>query len=93
MLANKEFHEFQVDLAQNSFLTDMYRRLCLHQLMERTILVLGISAAGGSTEEHEAIVSAYEDEDLSTARRALRRNVETGKAIAHEAITREGGVL
>ena len=86
MLANKEFHEFQVDLAGNSFLSDMYRRLCLHQLMERTILVLGISAAGGSSEEHEAIVAAFERHDLAAARDALRRNVETGKAIALEAL-------
>lgn len=93
MLANKEFHEFQVDLAGNSFLSDMYRRLCLHQLMERTILVLGISAAGGSSEEHEAIVNAFERHNLSAARDALRRNVETGKAIALEALIRAGGVL
>jgi len=93
MLANKEFHEFQVDLAGNSFLSDMYRRLCLHQLMERTILVLGISAAGGSSEEHEAIVAAFESRDLAAARDALRRNVETGKAIALEALTLAGGVL
>ena len=61
--------------------------------MERTILVLGISAAGGSSEEHEAIVNAFERHDLSAARDALRRNVETGKAIALEALIRAGGVL
>jgi len=93
MLANKEFHEFQVDLAANSFLTEMYRRLCIHQLMERTILVLGVSAAGGSLEEHEAIVQAYERADIEAARAALRRNVETGKAIANEAINRAGGMI
>jgi DNA-binding GntR family transcriptional regulator len=93
MLANKEFHEFQVDLAGNSFISDMYRRLCLHQLMERTIVVLGVSAAGGSSREHAAIVSAYEEGDADAACAALEQNVETGKSIVREAFARSGGML
>ena len=93
MLANKEFHEYQVDLAENSLISDMYRRLCVHQLMERTILVLGVSAAGDSTPEHTRIVEAFEAGDLEAARAALRANADTGKSIAREAIERAGGIL
>jgi len=93
MLANQAFHEYQVDLAGNSIISEMYRRLCVHQLMERTILVLGVSAAGGSSEEHAEIVAAYEAGDLERLRAALRRNVATGKRIARLAIERAGGVL
>src|SRR5262245_21578429 len=93
MRANQAFHELQVDLAANSVISDMYRRLCVHQLLERAVLVLGVNVAGGSTEEHTAIVAAYEAGDLQAARDALRANVETGRAIAREAIARIGGVL
>jgi DNA-binding GntR family transcriptional regulator len=93
MLANQAFHEFQVDLAGNSVISEMYRRLCVHQLMERTILVLGVSAAGGSSHEHAEIVAAYEAADLERLRAALRANVATGKQIAQLAIERTGGKL
>lgn len=93
MLANQAFHEYQVDLAGNSIISEMYRRLCVHQLMERTILVLGVSAAGGSSEEHAEIVAAYEADDLERLRAALRSNVATGKRIARLAIERAGGGL
>lgn len=93
MLANRAFHEFQVDLAGNSIVSEMYRRLCVHQLMERTILVLGVSAAGESSHEHTEIVVAYETGDLERLRAALRANVATGKRIARLAIDRAGGGL
>ena len=93
MLANRAFHEYQVDLAGNSIISEMYRRLCVHQLMERTILVLGVSAAGQSSREHTEIVVAYETGDLERLREALRSNVATGKRIARLAIDRAGGGL
>lgn len=93
MQVNQAFHELQVDLTGNSVMSDMYRRLCVHQLLERAALVLGVSAAGGSSEEHAAIVSAYADRDVAAARAALRANVETGRTIAREAILRIGGSL
>jgi DNA-binding GntR family transcriptional regulator len=93
MLANKTFHEYQVDLANNTFLSEIYRRLCVHELMERTIVVLGVSAAGGSEHEHRDIFEAFEAGNLQKAKRALRANVETGKRIAREAIDQAGGTL
>jgi DNA-binding GntR family transcriptional regulator len=93
MRTNQAFHELQVDLAGNSVLSDMYRRLCVHQLLERAVMVLGVSAAGGSSVEHAAIVSAYEARDVARARAALRANVDTGRSIAREAIARIGGSL
>jgi DNA-binding GntR family transcriptional regulator len=93
MLANKEFHEYQVDLAGNSVISDIYRKLNVHQLMERTILVVGISAAGASSSEHREIYEAFASGDLERARLVLRANVETGKRIARQAIEQVGGVL
>jgi DNA-binding GntR family transcriptional regulator len=93
MVANKEFHEYQVDLAQNTFISEIYRRLSIHQLMERTIIVLGVSAAGGSSSEHQEIYDAFVAGDLDRTRAALRANVETGKRIANEAIEQVGGTL
>ena len=74
--ANRAFHEFQVDLAGNSTISDMYRRLCVFQLQERALLMLSESAAGSSSDQHRAIVRAYEEGDLRAARSALRTNLE-----------------
>jgi DNA-binding GntR family transcriptional regulator len=93
MLANKEFHEFQVDLAGNSFISDMYRKLSIHQLMERTILMLGVHAAGASSAEHQEIYAAFAAGDLERSRAALRANVATGKRIVRQAIAQSGGTL
>ena len=91
--ANRAFHEFQVDLAGNSTISEMYRRLCVFQLQERALLVLSESAAGGSSDQHRAILRAYEEEDLQAARSALRTNLEAGKQILRTAIERAGGVI
>jgi DNA-binding GntR family transcriptional regulator len=91
MLANQAFHECQVDLAGNSIISQMYRRLCVHQLMERIIVVLGVSAAGASTAEHGEIVDAYDAGDLERVCAALRSNVATGQRIARVAIEQAGG--
>jgi DNA-binding GntR family transcriptional regulator len=93
LLANAAFHEYQVDLAGNSTISGMYRRLCVFPLQERALLVLGESAAGDSDAEHRRIVDAFEARDLGAARSALRANVETGRSIARAAIERAGGVL
>ena len=55
--------------------------------------MLGVSAAGGSSGEHRAIVAAYERGDLEAAQAALRANLETGREISRTAIERAGGVL
>jgi DNA-binding GntR family transcriptional regulator len=91
--ANAEFHEYQVDLAGNAVMSELYRRLSLFQLQERALLVRGVSAAGESNAQHTAIVAAYERGDLEGARLALRANVDTGKAISRLAVERSGGVL
>jgi DNA-binding GntR family transcriptional regulator len=93
LLANAAFHEYQVDLAGNSTISEMHRRLCVFPLQERALVVLGVSAAGDSDAEHRAIVAAYADGDLAAARAALRANVETGRQIARTAIERAGGML
>jgi DNA-binding GntR family transcriptional regulator len=91
--ANRAFHEFQVDLARNSTISEMYRRLCLFQLQERALTALGLSAAGDSSAEHKAIVAAYAAGDLEAAQNALRANLETGRQISRAAIEHAGGVI
>lgn len=93
MLANKEFHEFLVDLANNETLSYAYRSLSLHELMERVLFSGPTRTAGNSTEEHRAIVAAYEAGDLDAARMAIIANVETGQRIAVAMIEASGGVL
>jgi DNA-binding GntR family transcriptional regulator len=91
--ANREFHEFQVDLAGNATISELYRRLCVFQLQERALLVRDEPDAGRSSEQHQAILDAYEKGDLAAAREALRVNAEAGKAILRAAIERAGGVI
>jgi DNA-binding GntR family transcriptional regulator len=91
--ANEAFHELIVDLPRNSVVSEMYRRLNAHRLMERAYLSLGISAAGDSSAEHTEIVTAIEAGDVDRARAAVRVNAETGKRLATEAIELAGGVL
>jgi cyclohexane-1-carboxylate hydroxylase len=93
MLANKAFHEFLVDLAGNETLFYAYRSLSLHELMERVLFSGPTRAAGNSTEEHGAIVAAYEAGDLDAARMAIIANIETGQRIAVAMIEASGGVL
>ena len=93
MLANKEFHEYLVDLAGNETLSDAYRTLSLHELMERVLFSAPTRTAGDSSEEHKAIVAAYEAGDLDAARAAIRANIETGLRIAVTVIDASGGAL
>ena len=93
MLANKAFHEFLVDLAGNETLSYAYRSLSLHELMERVLFSGPTRTAGNSTEEHGAIVAAYEAGDLDAARMAIIANIETGQRIAVAMIEASGGVL
>lgn len=93
MLANKEFHEYLVDLAGNETLSEAYRSLNLHELMERILFSLPTQEAGNSSDEHKAIVDAYEAGDASAARVAISANVETGRRIAIAMIEAAGGQL
>ena len=93
MLANKAFHEFLVDLAGNETLSYAYRSLSLHELMERVLFSGPTRTAGNSTEEHRAIVAAYEAGDLDAAGMAIIANIETGQRIAVAMIEASGGVL
>jgi len=91
--ANQAFHELIVDLLGNSVVSETYRRLNAHRLMERAYLSLEVSAAGDSSAEHTEIVAAIEAGDAERARAAVRINAETGKRLATEAIELAGGVL
>jgi DNA-binding GntR family transcriptional regulator len=91
--ANEAFHELIVDLPGNAVVSEMYRRLNVHRLMERAYLSLDVSEAGDSSAEHTEIVAAIEAGELERARAAVRANAETGKRLATKAIELAGGVL
>jgi DNA-binding GntR family transcriptional regulator len=91
--ANEAFHELIVDLPRNAVISELYRRLNVHRLMERAYLSLEVSAAGNSSAEHTEIVAAIEAGTADRARAAVRANAETGKRLATEAIEAVGGVL
>ena len=91
--ANESFHQLLADLPRNSVVSELYRRLNAHRLMERAYLTLEVSAAGDSSAEHTEIVEAIEARDVARARAAVRANVETGKRLAAAAIELAGGVL
>ena len=93
MLANKAFHEFLVDLAGNETLSETYRALNLHELMERIMFSGPTRAAGNSSDEHKTIFSAYARGDLDAARAAITANVNTGRRIAVAMIEAAGGAL
>ena len=93
LLANEAFHELIADLAGNAVISELYRRLNVHRLMQRAYLSQPVWSSGDSAAEHEEIVAALEAGDVARARAAVRANAETGKRLALEAIESAGGVL
>lgn len=91
--ANRTFHETIVELAGNAILTDVYRRLHVHDLFDRSIVGLGTTDAGKSTEEHTAIVAAIVSGDAAAASAAVRANIATGLRLTLDALDLAGGVL
>jgi DNA-binding GntR family transcriptional regulator len=91
--ANRAFHEALVDLPGNDVISEMYRRLNVHQLVDRAILGLPGSDAGPSTEEHTEIVEAIASGDVERAQAAVAANVATGRRLTLAAVERAGGVL
>ncbi len=89
--ANQAFHAFQIDLARNPLATDIFRRLSVNLLMERILRGSGGPWLRDVTEEHAAIVAAYERRDLAGLQSALRLHNETSRRVAAEAIEQAGG--
>ena len=93
LLANRAFHEAIVDLPGNEVISEMYRRLNVHQLVDRAIFGLPSTDAGASTEEHTEIVEAIAAGDPARAAAAVEANVVTGKRLVIAAVELTGGVL
>ncbi|HZQ88533.1 MAG TPA: GntR family transcriptional regulator [Gaiellaceae bacterium] len=89
--ANQAFHECHIGLARNPVLAATFRSLNVNILMERVLAGQGGPWLRDVTEEHSAIVDAYERGDLTATQEALRRHNETSRRIAAEAIARAGG--
>lgn len=92
IVTNQAFHDFQIDLAGNRLMSQIYRQLSVNMLMER-IIHGRRTTAGNVHEEHVELVAAFEAGDLERVQRAIRVHVETGKRLAVEAIERAGGML
>jgi DNA-binding GntR family transcriptional regulator len=93
LAANRAFHEGIVDLTQNAVLSGMYRRLNVHDLVDRAIVGLATTDAGSSTAEHTEIVDAIGIGDADRAELAVRANIATGLGLVLAALERAGGVL
>ena len=91
--ANRAFHEGLVDLPGNAVISEMYRRLNVHQLVDRAILGLPSTDAGASTEEHTEIVEAIAAGEPVRAAAAVEANVVTGRRLVVAAVDLAGGVL
>ena len=83
---NRAFHEAIVDLPGNEVISEMYRRLNVHQLVDRAILGLPSTDAGASTEEHTEIVEA-----IAAGRRRPRGRRGRGERRDRQAPRRRGG--
>ena len=90
--ANAAFHEFQIDLAGNALLSRFYRELSVN-LMMQVIRGGRVEGHGNLVTEHRRIVESFAAGDLSSAERAIREHIETGRRIALDAIERAGGEL
>jgi DNA-binding GntR family transcriptional regulator len=94
ILANQEFHQYVVDLADNPFVSDSYRRLSVHTTIVRTLADPGAPiSASRSVEAHREIVAAYEANDLPRARNALSADIENSRSVALEVLQAKGGLL
>ena len=91
--ANRAFHEAIADLPGNAVISEMYRRLNVHQFVDRAMLGLPSTEAGASTEEHTEIVEAIAAGDPPRAAAAIEANVLTGRRLTLAAIELAGGVL
>jgi DNA-binding GntR family transcriptional regulator len=89
--ANRRFHMFQIDLADNQPMSDAYRRLSVNLLMERVLGGKGGPWMDAMNREHIEIVEAFEASNLARVQKAIRRHNESGRLIAVEAIERHGG--
>jgi DNA-binding GntR family transcriptional regulator len=89
---NREFHTYQIALADNPVLSDNYSRITVNVVMER--ITGGTEAVwlADVTAEHVEIVAAFEAADLDRVKRALRRHNDTGRRVAGEAIAERGGM-
>jgi DNA-binding GntR family transcriptional regulator len=90
--ANAAFHEYQIDLAQNTLLSRFYRELSVN-LMMQVIRGGHLEDHANLVTEHRIIVEAFSVGDVRAAQRAIREHIETGRRIALDAIERAGGAI
>jgi DNA-binding GntR family transcriptional regulator len=90
--ANRRFHEYQLDLAGNPLMSEIYRRLSVNLLMEQVLRGRSSAWLGAVSEEHVVLVEAYEARDLARLQSALRTHNTTGRIIAAQALADAGGM-
>ena len=92
--ANRAFHEALVDLPGNDVISEMYRRLNVHQLVDRAILGLPVDRGGRRRPRSTPRSSRRSPPATSSARTgAVAANIATGRRLTLAAVERAGGVL
>lgn len=88
--ANREFHEYLVELAGNETLLNSYRGISAETIMWRT-LQESLEASDTWAEEHARLVEAYEAGDGEAAKRVIHQHTEKAKSVGRHAIESVGG--
>lgn len=91
--AKRDFHDLQIDLADNVMVSRFYRQLGLPDLGRRTLPLVGPGITKEWYAELSEIVTGYRASDLRAVRKALAVHVENGKRRMREAADMAGGSL
>lgn len=90
--ANQALHTFLIGQAGNRLMSRYFEQLRLHLVMGR-VAGRRLSGMGHIVVEHQELVAAFEQGDLSRVQAAIRTHIESGKRVAAEEIRAAGGVL
>jgi DNA-binding GntR family transcriptional regulator len=90
--ANRCFHDYQLDLAGNPLMSEIYRRLSVNMLMEQVLRGRSPAWLAAVSEEHVALVEAFEARDLARVQTAIRTHNTTGRIVAAQALADVGGM-
>jgi DNA-binding GntR family transcriptional regulator len=90
--ANRRFHDYQIDLAGNPLMSEIYRRLSVTMLMEQLLRGRLPAWLPAVSEEHVELVAAYEERDIARVQNAIRAHNATGRVLAAQALGDMGGM-
>jgi flavin reductase (DIM6/NTAB) family NADH-FMN oxidoreductase RutF/DNA-binding GntR family transcriptional regulator len=92
LAANAAFHERMIELAGSPALLDSYRRLTVPGIMSRSLLT-DEHADPVMASDHQALMEAYERDDVEAARAALSSDTDRAIALHRERLAAVGGTI